>query len=445
MPLSRRTFLKRSLSASAWVAASPHALAQAAPNDRVILGVMGIHDRGMDLAFEFGRRGDVEVRYLADPDSRLFEERAKAVEQVNGKRPKTVQDFRRILDDPEVDALVVATPDHWHALATVMACQAGKDVYVEKPTSQNIWESRKMVEAARKYDRVVQVGTQNRNAEYIAEAFERVKSRDFGDVHFIRVMNSKLREPMTPAPDSDTPEGVDYDLWLGPAPQRRFNVNHFHYSWHWFWQYGGGDLANDGVHQIDLARWAAGRRLPIAVTSSGATYTLNDTRDTPDTQVVTWEFDRLHIVLEQTLWTPYMRKTPLELRDTGVVQSWPFNGTRIEIYGTKQFMWLGRMGDGWEVCDSDGKTTAHARGQFAATNTRHAANFIDCIRSRERPNADIEEGHYSTLMAHYGNIAFRIGRRLRVSPDTGAFIGDDDANALVKRSYRPPWVVPEVV
>lgn len=445
MAVSRRTFLKGALSTAASAAATRWAKADRGPNNRVVLGVMGIHDRGMDLATELGKRPDVEVRYLADPDSRLFEERARTIEEVNGKRPQTIQDFRRILDDSEVDGIVIATPDHWHALATILSCQAGKDVYVEKPTSHSIWESRKMIEAARKYDRVVQVGTQNRSAEYIAEALERVRSKDFGDVHFIRVMNSKLREPMSPVLDSDTPEGVDYDLWLGPAPLRRFNTNHFHYSWHWFWNYGGGDLANDGVHQIDLARWVAGRTLPRSITSSGATYTLDDNRDTPDTQVVTWEFDGLHIVLEQTLWTPYMRKTPLELRDTGEAQSWPFNGTRIEIYGTKQYMWLGRMGDGWEICDGDGKTIAHARGQFAATNTRHAANFVDCIRSRKRPNADIEDGHYSTLMAHYGNIAFRVGRRLAIDPATEGFVGDDEAGRYVRRDYRAPWVVPESV
>ena len=442
--VNRREFLRRAVAATAAVTSSGVVRA-ASPNNRVVLGIMGIHDRGMDLALEFGKRDDVEIRYLADPDSRLFDERASAVEEVNGKPPVCVQDFRRILDDGEVDALVVATPDHWHALATVLACQAGKDVYCEKPTSHSIWESRKMVEAARKYNRVVQVGTQNRSAEYVEQAIEYAQSASFGDIHFVRVMNSKLRDPMSTASDSATPDGVDYDLWLGPAPKRQFNPNHFHYSWHWFWAYGGGDLANDGVHQLDLARSVVNRELPKAVSSAGATYALNDTRDTPDTQTVTWEFDTVSVALEQTLWTPYMRKTPLELRDTGAVQSWPFNGTRIEVYGMKQFMWLGRMGDGWEACDSEGKPIAKARGQFAATNTRHTANFIDCIRSRRKPNADIEDGHFSTLLAHYGNIAFRSGRRLQIDAATEGFIDDSEANALVRRDYRPPWIMPESV
>ncbi|MFA6244619.1 MAG: Gfo/Idh/MocA family oxidoreductase, partial [Candidatus Hydrogenedentales bacterium] len=371
--VNRREFLRRAVAATAAVTSSGVVRA-ASPNNRVVLGIMGIHDRGMDLALEFGKRNDVEIRYLADPDSRLFDERASAVEKVNGKRPVCVQDFRRILDDGDVDALVVATPDHWHALATVLACQAGKDVYCEKPTSHSIWESRKMVEAARKYNRVVQVGTQNRSAEYVEQAIEYARSAYFGDIHFVRVMNSKLRDPMSPASDGATPDGVDYDLWLGPAPQRQFNPNHFHYSWHWFWAYGGGDLANDGVHQLDLARWVVNRELPKAVSSAGATYALNDTRDTPDTQTVTWEFDTVSVALEQTLWTPYMRKTPLELRDTGAVQSWPFNGTRIEVYGTKQFLWLGhgrRMGSlrlrGQANCQSTRPVCRHQyppRGQL---------------------------------------------------------------------------------
>ena len=439
--MSRRTFVYGALGATA-----AGALGGArGPNNRVVLGIMGIHDRGMDLALEFGKRGDVEIRYLADPDSRLFRERSKAVERLTGKAPQCVQDFRRVLDDREVDGLAIATPDHWHALATVMACQAGKDVYCEKPTSHSIWESRKMIEAARKYGRVVQAGTQNRSAAYVREALAYAHSAAFGDIHYVRVMNSKLRDPMSVSADEAVPEGVDYGLWLGPARQRPFNQNRFHYSWHWFWDYGGGDLANDGVHQLDLARWVIGKTLPKSVTSAGATYALNDARDTPDTQTVTWEFDSVTVSLEQTLWTPYMRKTPLELRDKGEPQSWPFNGTRIEVYGTRQFMWLGRMGDGWEVCDEEGKRIVKARGQFAETNTLHAANFIECMRSRGKPNADIEEGHYSTLLAHYGNIAFRTGRRLHVDAKSEGFVDDPAANELVKRAYREPWAVPEVV
>ena len=354
--MSRRTFLQNSLLTSAAVA-GPSINAVGA-NERLVVGIMGIHDRGMDLAEEFAKRDDVEVRYLADPDTRLFESRAKQVADIAGKAPQCVQDYQRILDDPEVDAIAIATPDHWHALATVRACQAGKDVYVEKPTSHSIWESRKMVEAARRHERVVQVGTQNRSADYCYLAFDYVCSEAFGDIHFVRVMNSKLRETLTAKPDAATPEGVDYDLWLGPAQKRPFNENRFHYEWHWFWDYGGGDVVNDGVHQIDLARWMTRRTLPRTVASMGSVGVLDTIRETPDTQTINWEFDGLTMVLEQTLWTPYMKKHPFELRDTDALPNWPFAGTRIEIYGAKQFMFLGRMGGGWQVFDGDGKSVA---------------------------------------------------------------------------------------
>lgn len=439
--MSRRLWLKTA-SVLAGAAAVP---SMAKANDRVVMGIMGIRDRGWDLALEFGQRTDVEIRYLADPDSRLFEERAQKIEQLKGKRPECVRDFRHMLDDKEVDAIAIATPDHWHALGTILACQAGMDVYVEKPASHSIWEGRKMVEAARKYNRVAQVGTQNRSAEYVKEALEYVRSEQFGAVHFVRVVNSKLREPMKAEADSDVPAGVDYDMWLGPAPIRRFNLNHFHYTWHWFWNYGGGDLANDGVHQIDLARWAIDRTLPESVTSIGAVHSLDDHRDTPDTQTVTWEFNGVIVQFEQVLWSPYMRKTPLELRDTGAAPNWPFNGTRVEIYGEKRFMYLGRMGDGWAVYDEEGKQLFDKRGAYRATGTAHAANFIDCIKSRKRPNADIEEGHFSTLLAHYGNAAYRVGRRLHIDTRTEGFLNDDEANALFRRKYREPWAVPEAV
>lgn len=426
-------------------AASTFSINVLGANERVVAAVMGIHDRGMDLAKELVTGGDAELRYLADPDSRLFAERAGIVERASGRRPQCVQDFRRILDDKEVDAICMATPDHWHAIATILACQAGKDVYVEKPTSHSIWESRKMVEAARKYGRMVQVGTQNRSADYCALARERVQDAAFGDIHFVRIVNSKERGPIGRPADTPVPDGVDYDLWLGPAPDRPFNENHFHYKWHWFWRYSGGDVINDGIHQIDLARWLTGRTLPNAVSSVGAQHVFDDDRETPDTQTINWEFDGLNMTLEQTLWTPYLKKHPFELRDKADLPNWPLAGTRIEIYGTKQYMYLGRMGGGFQILDGDGNTVAIQPGQFSPANTKHVANFLQSVRTRELPNADIEEGHYSTLLGHYGNIAYRVGRRLHIDPATEGFVGDDGANALVRRAYREPWVVPEVV
>jgi len=328
----------------------------------------------------------------------------------------------------------------------VMACQAGKDMYVEKPASHSIWEGRKMVEAARKHGRVVQVGAQNRSNGNVARAIEYAHSEAFGDIHFVRVLNSKERITIGKKPDGPAPEGVDYDMWLGPAPQRPFNENHFHYAWHWFWNYSGGDIINDGIHQIDMARWLIGRKYPKSVVSGGGINFFQDDQETPDTHTVTWDYDGgLTMCFEQLLWAPYLKKTPLELRDIDGLPNWPFNGTRIEVYGTKQMMFVGRHGDGWQAFNADGQPVAGEPGEFTASNTDHIDNFVDCIRTRKQPNADIEELHLSTLLSHYGNIAYRTGRRQRIDAATEGFVDDAEANALVKREYRSPWVVPEEV
>ena len=438
MRAPRRHFLFGSLAAAAGLPARSSTSA----NDTVTVGFMGVRGRGNSLISYFAKRPDIEIAYLADVDTRILPGRAAEVESLRGQRPKTVQDFRRVLDDKRVDALVIATPDHWHALGTILACQSGKDVYVEKPTSHSIWESRKMVEAARKHNRVVQVGAQCRSAPYAAAAIDYLKSGKLGEIHLVKVFNSKPRSRIASPPDQPVPAGVDYDMWLGPAPMRPFNENHFH-AWNWFWVYSGGDLINDGVHQLDLARWCIGRSHPRSVYSTGGLHFFKDDQDTPDTQIVTWDYDGLTMTFEQTLWSPYQQKTPMNLRDRDVLPNWPFNGTRVEIYGSKQWMMLGRHGDGWEVFDGNFKSVAHHFGRQA--NDEHVANFVDCIRTRKTPNADIEELHYSTLLCHYGNISYRLGRKLQIDPATEGFVSDDDANRLVRRTYRKPWVVPESV
>ena len=241
-------------------------------NDRIVVGLMGAGGRGTQLLEWFAARPDVEVAYIADPDQSRSEACAGKIVKITGKRPVLTQDFRRMLGDRNVNAIINATPDHWHALGTILACQAGKDVYVEKPTCHSMWEGRKMIEAARKYGRVVQVGTQNRSARYCHHALEHIRSRDFGEVHLLRVQNSKLRNTIGKLTDTAVPPGIDYDMWLGPAPMRPFNMNHFHYNWHWFWVYSGGDIINDGVHQIDMTRWMSGQTYPKSVSSTGGIF-----------------------------------------------------------------------------------------------------------------------------------------------------------------------------
>lgn len=443
-PVNRREFLSQTTKTALAVgAASTFSINVLGANERVVIAVAGIHGRGGWLATEFAKRKDVHVKYLADPDSRLFESRSKMVEEASGAAPQCVQDFRRVLDDPDVQGLVSATPNHWHALSTVWACQAGKDVYVEKPTCHNIWEGRKMIEAARKYNRVVMCGMQNRSAEYCFKAIDYINSGKLGEIHFVRVLNSKPRVTVGHREDTDLPQGVDYDLWLGPAPKRPFNENRFHYAWNWFWDFGAGDITNDGCHQVDIARWICGLKCPKSVYSSGGIQYFKDDQETPDTHTVIWDFDGVTMVYEQTLWTPYMRKMPVEQRDLDVLPQWAFSGTRFEVYGSREFMYFERHGGGWQTFDADGNPSVTQHGNFA--NAEHMGNFIDCIRTRNRPNGDIEECHLSTSLCHYANASYRVGRKLTIDPTTETFVNDDEANALLKREGREPYRMPETV
>jgi predicted dehydrogenase len=443
--LTRREFMVGSLGAAA-AAGAASTIQAAGANDRIRVGIMGIRGRGSSLAQSFAERKDVQVACLCDVDSRLFKERAAAIERVQGSKPAAVQDYRQMLDDKELDAVVNATPDHWHALGTIAACQAGKDVYVEKPASHSIWEGRKMVEAARKYNRVVQLGTQCRSAPYVRNAIEFLRAGKLGDIHFVRVVNMKPRGLLSKAPDEETPAGVDYERWLGPAPLRRFNPNHFYGgTWNWKWVYSGGDIINDGIHQMDIARWVIDRKYPTAVYAAGGIYDLKDEQDTPDTQFVTYEYEGgLVMTFDLAMWTPYLTKTPPELRDRDAFPDWPRNATRVEVYGTKGMMMLGRHGDGWQTWGPDAKPGPQQYGR--QSTTEHIQNFIECMWSRKKPNADIEEGHLSTLLCHLANASYRVGcRRLRFDGAKETFVGDEDANKLVKRDYRAPHVVPEEV
>jgi len=438
MESSRRHFLMGA------VATGMSLPAKAASQDKIVMGLMGCGGRGSDLAKGFAKRPDVEIAWLADADSRRTGPLADALEKQTGRRPKTTQDFRQILDDRGIHAIINATPDHWHALGTILACQAGKDVYVEKPASYSPYEGRKMVEAARKYNRVVQVGAQNRSAPYVMEAVDYVRSGKLGSVHLVKVFNSKPRTPIGKKPDSEAPPGVDYNLWLGPAKQRPFNENHFHYNWHWFWEYSGGDIINDGVHQIDMARWVIDRAYPTSVYSSGGLHFFKDDQECPDTQFVSWDYDGLTMVFEQAIWVPYQQKTPFNLRDRDVLPKWPFSGTRVEVFGSKGWMMLGRHGDGWEVFDGEFKPIAHGYGRQA--NEPHFANFIDCIRNRKRAAADIEDLHLSTLLCQYANISYRLGRKVLIDPKTEGFRDDREANKMTRRAeYRSPWRIPDSV
>ena len=416
-------------------------------NDKIIMGIIGVGGRGRDTGRAFCQREDVEIKYACDADLKRIGDFPNQLERIQNKPVKAVQDMRVVFDDPEVDAVLITTCDHWHGLATIWACQAGKDVYVEKPASHNIWEGRKMVEAVEKYQRVVQVGMQNRSAPYVQAARDYIASGELGDVPLIKVFNMKGGGKFRMPENSDAPEGLDYKLWLGPAPSRPYNAAHCHAGWKKFWAYSGGDMADDGVHQLDIARMIMGDHpAPGAVNGSGGRIAFDDDREVPDTQVVSYEFENHVMTFELTQFGPYMHKTPPEVRDTDKLPNWPQNATRIEVYGTKGMMYLGRHGGGWQVLKENGKVVDQYYGR--QTSAEHRANFLDCVRSRKTPNAHIEIGHQSASLVHLGNLAVRMGgARLEYDRTQEAITNNEQAqnNELRKRNYRDGFTVPEEV
>jgi predicted dehydrogenase len=414
------------LSSLAVPAAAQGPARKSSPSEKVVVAVMGVRGRGRGLAQGFAGLKDAEVAYLCDVDESVVPAALKAVTDGQTKTPKVVKDFRRVLDDPAVDALVIAAPDHWHAPATIYACQAGKHVYVEKPCSHNVREGRLMVDAARRHNRVVQVGTQARSMPDRQACIEFLRSGKLGRVIMAKAVNSQRRADIGRKKDGPVPPGVDYDLWLGPAPKRPFNENRFHYNWHWFWDYGTGDLGNDGVHQVDVGRWGLGVTAPVSVTCHGGKYYFDDDQETPDTQVVVWDFGKCTLVFEQRIWAPY-KERGLE------------NGN--VFYCEDGYVVLDR--GGWQAFGKNDEPVPvegnRVRGEA------HLQDFVDAVKTGRKPNADIEEGHYSALLCHLGNISHRVGRRLKFDPAKETFIGDAEANRLLSREYRKPFGLPEKV
>ncbi len=452
--LNRREFLSRTKKTSLGLAAGVTILGnagsvRAAPAaDQVVLAAVGVRGRGSSLATGFLARGDCRYAYVCDVDSKLFESRAKTIaQQQAGKMPECVQDFRRALDDKSVDAIIVATPDHWHAPATVLGCQAGKDVYVEKPASHSCWEGRKMVEAARKYNRIVQVGTQNRSAPYNMAAKKFIDDGKLGKIHMCRIYNQKSWGNHPIVADSPTPAGLNWDMWNGPAPEHPYNAA-YHRYWNHIWRYSGGDIANDASHQIDLARWLLGVDIPKAAYSTGGRFASDGAAETPDTHVAVWDFDRLVVTFELTLYTAYMLKSDGVLRDSDIFPHWPQNATRIEIYGTEGLMIVGRHGGGWQVFVRPKNRAPVVKEQMYGRfpDPPHKENFVRCIRSRQLPNADVQQGHLSALMIHYANISYRTGgQKLVIDRETEQIVDNPEAMKLFKRQYRKPWVIEETI
>lgn len=431
--MTRRDFIKKAggLAALGWSVSSlfDEVRAQSetpaptrSPNERVVIGLIGCGGMGGSDVDDFVRSGMVDVAAVCDVD----QNRLNAMVQDLGGTPTPYRDFRKLLERKDIEAVIVATPDHWHPLPTIHACQAGKDVYVEKPLSHNIVEGRAMVNAARRYGRVVQVGTQQRSGAHFQKAAEIVQSGVLGHITLCRAWNVGNESPngIGNPPDGDPPPEIDYDMWLGPAPKRPYNPNRCHYSFRWFFDYSGGMITDWGTHLLDILLWGMNVEYPTAVSASGGKFVLQDNRDTPDTMEAVYEFPGFVMVYS-------MRKACGRGMDG--------RGYGIQFHGTNGTLFVDR--GGFEVYP-EGDRMQPIPGFDSDQHFPHVLNFLECVKSRERPRSDVEIGHRSTSCPLLGNIALQTGRKIHWDGVNERIIGDEAANRLLAREYRAPWVLP---
>ena len=410
---------RREFFATSALTAASYSRAADKPNDRVRLAVMGLRIRGKQLIPGFAALPGVEISHVVDPDPATVKD---AVAPLKSAAPAVETDIRKVLDDKSVTAVVVSAPDHWHALATIWAAERGKHVYVEKPVSHNLIEGRRMVQAARKYKVVVQAGTQRRSASHVAAARDYVQKGLLGKVPFARAWIAGSRKAIGKKAPAAPPPGVDYSLWQGPAPERPFHPNRFHYNWHWWWDLGTGEIGNNGIHGLDMARNVLNLDAPTRVSSGGGKYVFDDDQETPDTQTATFDFPGCTLVWEHRVW----EKAGPENLSFGVV-----------LHGEKGQLVFNDKG--WHVRDAEGAKEPNGPDMVKA----HQKNFIDAIRGDAKPAADIEEGHKSTRLCHLGNIAFRTGKTLKFDAATET-TDDAAANQLLGREYRKGFELPAV-
>ena len=414
-------------------------------NERVQVGFIGYGLIGSQHVRDFGNQPDCDRAAMCD----VYQPRLEQGVAACGGRAKAYRDFRKLLDDRDIQAVVVSTPDHWHALLTMMACAAGKDVYVEKPLSVFVREGRWMVEAARRHNRVVQAGTQQRSGRHYQQAVELIRAGALGTVHSVRMGAYRNIMPgFGRAPDGAPPAGFDYDLWLGPAPARPYNPHRALYHFRWFWDYSGGQMTNLGAHEIDIVHWAMQVAGPRAVSSSGGRFCLQDDGETPDTQDALFEYPGFTALYS--------------LREAGAGRR---AGSGLEFIGTRGSLVLSRTGfeivpdlqinpvnaiPGFNGQPAGGPQHIPDRphpwiqplqvsGSPAEQLDLHVRNFLDCVKSRQRPIADVEAGHQVTTACHLANLSLRLGRKLRWDAQTERIVGDGEAAALLERPYRPPW------
>jgi len=421
---SRRQFFHSSALATVGLAAVANSLAagSSAEDKKIIVGIMGVN-RGSALAPLFASVAGVEVRYLCDVDSTRLAAFHESFAKTVDYDVKTVGDFRTMLDDPQLDVLVCAAPNHWHAPASILACQAGKHVYVEKPCCHNPREGEMLIEVARKHKRCVQMGNQRRSGEQIIEAMNLLHEGRIGNVYYSRSWYANSRGPIGHGTPAEVPPHLDYELWQGPVPRQPYTSNRLHYNWHWFWNYGNGELGNNGIHSLDLSRWGLQVDYPIRVVSSGGRYCFDDDQQTADTHVVSFEFEgKKQISWESLSCNRY------GLDGTG------FGAT---FHGDKGSLYLNSWG--YKIFDEKAKEVVSVDGKDGLQ--AHIENFLDAIRNDDptQLHSEIEEGHKSTVLCHLGNMAHRTGDSLRCDPANGHVVNSEDAMKLWQRDYEPGW------
>ena len=428
--IPRRQFVKNTALVGAALSLPTIIPAQAfGANDRVNVAVLGVNGRGKNHIDGYMNLDNVQVTTLVDPDMNICQERAKEYGEKYNTTMKAIQDQSEMLDDPDIDVVSIASSNHWHALSTIWACQAGKDVYVEKPGSHNLWEGRKMVEAAAKYDRIVQHGVQLRSSKAIREAIQLLRDGYIVNVYMARGLVFRWRADIGDQGFEPVPEGVDYDMWTGPAPMRPFTRNLVHYNWHWHWDYGNGDVGNQGIHETDLCMWGLDVGFPTKITSMGGKFLWDDCKEVPEVQTSIY-----HYPAEKKMIQFEVRHWCTNLEDGA--------GVGNIFYGEKGYMVI-KGYDTYETYLGQERTP----GQKGKDGGDHYQNFIDAVRAHDKTklHAPVETAHLSSGLAHLGNISYRLGRQLTFNPKAEKFINDPEADKMLTRNYRAPYVVPDKV
>ena len=421
-------------------------------NERVNIGVIGIRAQGQSHITGYSNLKNAQVIALCDIDSNLFDERIKKHFTDKGlAKPKVNTDLRKLYDDKDIDAVSIVTPNHWHALASIWALQAGKHVSVEKPCCYNFFEGRKLVEAAEKYKLIVQDGAEQRSNPCAQSMAEYLHSGKLGEVYMAKGLCYKWRDTIGKTPDEPVPAGVDYDLWLGPAPERQFSKNRFHYNWHWNWDYGNGDMGNQGVHEMDIARWGLGVTLPVKISAVGGHFMFDDDQQTPNDLIAVFEFpnplgggDKKKILqFEVRHWITNREGVNSEnMQATGNTYMVSADNTVGNLfYGSKGYMT--KNVNEWQTFYGKERVA----GEKGSGLGDHYADFINAIRANDQKLAkgDIREGFYSCALMHLGNISYRLGKTLEFDPLKMKFINAPEADAMLTRQYRKPFVVPDKI